>query len=80
MVVVPTSDIHIKMTIPNIKYTTDQTRKFTIDFRVAANSDAGEVSLDLVDESTGRFIEVMDNLTLPVTNDWQVGLPLQKHK
>ena len=56
-----------------------QTRKFTIDFRVAANSDAGEVSLDLVDESTGRYIEVMDNLTLPVTNDWQSWTTVTKN-
>ena len=46
----------------------NQNRKFTIDFRVAANSDAGEISLDLVDESTGRYLDVMDNLTLRVTN------------
>ena len=56
-----------------------QTRKLTIDFRVAANSDAGEVSLDLVDESTGRYIEVMDNFTLPVTNDWQSWTTVTKN-
>ena len=56
-----------------------QNRKFTIDFRVAANSDAGEISLDLVDESTGRYIEIMDNLTLPVTNDWQSWTTVTKN-
>ena len=57
----------------------DERRKFTVDFRIASNSDAGEISLDLVEESTGRFITIMDKLTLPVTNDWQSWTTITKN-
>ena len=57
----------------------NETRKFTVDFRIASNSDAGEISLDLVEESTGRFITIMDKLTLPVTNDWQSWTTISKN-
>jgi endoglucanase len=49
----------------------ETSRKFTVDFRVASNSDGGKVALYVVEESTGRNFKVSEDIDLPVTNGWQ---------
>ena len=53
------------------KIFTDAQQRYTVDFRVASNSDGGKVALYIVDETGTREYKISEDIELPVTADWQ---------
>ena len=53
------------------KIFTDAQQRYTVDFRVASNSDGGKVALYIVDETGTREYKISEDIELPVTSDWQ---------
>ena len=71
-----TSDIHIKMTIP-IKYTTVKPENSLLILGLLQIQMLVRFRLILLINKVD--FEVMDNLTLPVTNDWQSWTTVTKN-
>ena len=53
------------------KIFTNSSSGYTVDFRVASESDGGKISLSLVEESSSREYVILSELELPATDGWQ---------
>tara|TARA_B100000886_G_scaffold111314_1_gene74716 strand:+ start:1593 stop:4868 length:3276 start_codon:yes stop_codon:yes gene_type:complete len=53
------------------KIFTSSSSSYTVDFRVASESDGGKVSLALVEQNTSREFVVLPEVEIPVTGGWQ---------
>ena len=53
------------------KIFTNSSSSYTVDFRVASESDGGKVSLALVEQNTSREFVVLSEIEIPVTGGWQ---------
>ena len=46
-------------------------QKYTIDFRVASQSDGGKIALSLVQQNSSREYVILSEFDLPSTGGWQ---------
>ena len=53
------------------KIFTSSSSSYTVDFRVASESDGGKVALALVEQNTSREFIVLPEVEIPVTGGWQ---------
>ena len=53
------------------KIFTNSESKYSIDFRVASESNGGKIALSLVDQNTSREYVVLSELDIPPTGGWQ---------
>ena len=53
------------------KIFTSSSSSYTVDLRVASESDGGKVSLALVEQNTSREFVVLPEVEIPVTGGWQ---------
>ena len=53
------------------KIFTNSSSKYSIDFRVASESNGGKIALSLVEQSTSREYVVLSELDIPSTGGWQ---------
>ena len=53
------------------KIFTSSSSKYSVDFRVASESNGGKVSLSLVEANTSREFEILSEIKIPSTGGWQ---------
>ena len=61
----------VKSANDGIDMNTNSASKYTIDFRVASESNGGKIALSLVEQNTSREYVILSELDIPPTGGWQ---------